>query len=125
MRAFQLRGPASHELSRDTRDARAYTPIFDQSERRHDDPDMAIAARNEWWIQIKAMIAAAEAVVFMVTLASAESRACDDEIAHARNLGKRVIRVERFPLRVPKCGAEWRLFVEPAFGKTVAFRRGS
>lgn len=76
-------------------DASGYAPIFDQSERPHDDPDLQLTAQDEWWRQLKAMIAAADVMVFVVSPDSAESRVCDDEIAHARALGKRVIGIER------------------------------
>jgi WD40 repeat protein/tetratricopeptide (TPR) repeat protein len=41
------------------------------------------------------MIAASDVMVFVVTPASAASNVCDDEIAHARSLGKRIVAILR------------------------------
>ncbi|MGE3791553.1 MAG: toll/interleukin-1 receptor domain-containing protein, partial [Hyphomonadaceae bacterium] len=79
----------THQLVRALEDA-GYGVQFDQSEG-------AIAADEEWWDRLQEMIAAAEAMVFIVSPASASSKVCDEEIAYARALGKRVIpvRLER------------------------------
>lgn len=66
---------------------------YDQSPQNGDDPDASLSAQDEWWKQLKVMIAAADAIVFVVSPSSAASRVCDDEIAHARNLGKRIVPV--------------------------------
>jgi len=77
-------------------EARGHTAVFDQSDRpHHDDPDLALSAQDEWWLQLKRMIAASDVMVFIVTPESARSRICDDEIAHARLLGKRIIAILR------------------------------
>jgi WD40 repeat protein len=76
-------------------EARGYSPIYDQSARLQDDPDLRLTAQDEWWKSLKAMIAASDVMVFVVTPESAASPVCDDEIAHARLLGKRVIAVLR------------------------------
>jgi WD40 repeat protein len=68
-----------------------YEPIFDKSPRAHEDPDARLTAQDEWWKQLQIMIAACDVMVFAVSSASAASRVCDDEIARARDLGKRVI----------------------------------
>jgi WD40 repeat protein len=74
---------------------RGYTAVYDQSQRPHDDPDLILSPQDEWWNAIKAMIAACDVMIFVVTPESAASRVCDDEIAHARSLGRRVIPVLR------------------------------
>jgi WD40 repeat protein len=76
-------------------EARGYAPIYDQSERIQDDPDLRLTAQDEWWRSLKAMIAASDVMIFVVTPDSATSPVCDDEIAHARVLGKRVIAILR------------------------------
>lgn len=76
-------------------EARGYVPIYDQSERPHDDPDLRLTAQDEWWTTLKAMIAASDVMVFVVSPDSAASPVCDDEIAHAGALGKRVIAILR------------------------------
>lgn len=76
--------------------ARGYEPIFDQSEISHtDDPDLGLSAQDEWWAQLKTMIAASDVIVFVVTPDSARSPICDDEIAYAKSLGKRIIAILR------------------------------
>jgi WD40 repeat protein len=72
-----------------------FEPIYDQSTRVHDDPDTRLTAQDEWWAQLKIMIAACDAMVFIVSPNSTASPVCDDEIAHARALGKRVIPILR------------------------------
>lgn len=79
----------------DALDARGYAPIFDKSERLQDDPNLRLTAQDEWWTTLKSMIAACEVMVFIVTPDSAASPVCDDEIAYARGLGKRIIAVLR------------------------------
>ncbi len=76
-------------------ESRGYEPVFDRSERSNADPDMLLTAQDEWWAALKSMIAACDVMVFIVTPDSAASAVCDDEIAHARALGKRVIAVLR------------------------------
>ena len=36
---------------------RGYEPVYDQSERVHDDADLRLTAQDEWWKQLKMMIA--------------------------------------------------------------------
>ncbi|MGE0768430.1 MAG: toll/interleukin-1 receptor domain-containing protein [Hyphomicrobiaceae bacterium] len=72
-----------------------FEPVYDQSTRAHDDPDTRLTAQDEWWAQLKTMIAACDAIVFVVSPNSAASPVCDDEIAHARALGKRIIPILR------------------------------
>lgn len=72
-----------------------FEPVFDTSPILLDDPELRLSAQDEWWKQLKSMIAASDVMVFVVTPASAASNICDDEIAHARNLGKRIIAILR------------------------------
>lgn len=76
-------------------DARGYTSVFDSNDRPSDDPDLLLTAQDEWWTALKNMIAASDVMVFVASPASAASRVCDDEIAHARSLGKRIIGILR------------------------------
>ena len=82
-------------------EARGYSTVYDKSSNVHDDLDLRLTAQDEWWVTLKSMISASEAMVFIVTpnsaasAASAASAVCDDEIAHARALGKRVIPILR------------------------------
>src|SRR5262245_19097492 len=48
------------------------------------------------------MIAAADVMVFIVSPDSAASKVCDEEIAYARNLGKRIIPILRGPIDFAK-----------------------
>ncbi len=68
-----------------------YRTIYDQSSRQSDDPDHQLTAQDEWWRTLQVMIAASDVVVFLVSPHSAASAICDDEIAHARSLGKRIV----------------------------------
>jgi TIR domain len=74
---------------------RGYEPVYDRSTRGHDDPDVRLSAQDEWWAQLKIMIAAADVMIFVVSPDSAASPVCDDEIAHAKSLGRRVIAILR------------------------------
>jgi len=97
-RVFLSYSRADSEFTRRLADAlaaRGYVPDFDQS---HHDPaniDTGISAEDEWWKRLQEMIAAAPAVVFIISPESAASRVCDEEIAYARALGKRVIAIVR------------------------------
>ncbi len=80
-------------------ESHGYAAIFDESERpHHDDPDLVLSAQDDWWLQLKRMIAASDVMIFIVSPDSATSRICDDEIAHARLLGRRIIPVLRRPI---------------------------
>jgi hypothetical protein len=72
-------------------DERGYAPDFDQSDR--DPVHNGIAVGEEWWPRLKDMIVAADVMVFIVSPDSAASPVCDDEIAYARDMGKRIIPV--------------------------------
>ena len=68
--------------------ARGYEPDFDQSSRDPSNVSTGISAEDEWWQRLQDMIAAADAMVFIVSPDSAASRVCDEEIAYARGIGK-------------------------------------
>jgi hypothetical protein len=53
--------------------------------------ESGISAQDEWWQRLQQMIDAADVIVFVVSPDSAASKVCDEEIAYARNLGKRII----------------------------------
>nr|WP_070958576.1 TIR domain-containing protein [Hyphomonas sp. Mor2] len=65
--------------------------VFDVQDNDTSDPELTLTPQDKWWDQLKSMIAACDVVVFIVSPASSQSRVCDDEIAHAQNLGKRII----------------------------------
>jgi hypothetical protein len=72
-----------------------YEASYDASPHGRHNPDLAISAEDEWWKALEGMIAKADVMVFVVSRASAESKVCDEEIAYARRLGKRVIAILR------------------------------
>ena len=76
-------------------EACGYLADFDLS--THDAANVAtgISAEDEWWKRLQEMIQAADVMVFVVSPDSAASKVCDEEIAFARSLGKRVIAVLR------------------------------
>jgi TIR domain len=72
---------------------RGYAPDYDQSSRGPANIDTGISAEDEWWQRLEEMIAAAETMVIVGSPDLAKSKVCAEEIAHARNLGKRIIPV--------------------------------
>lgn len=78
--------------------ASGYLVDFDQAKIGPAEVDLGISAQDRWWMRLKEMIAAADVMVFTVSPESARSRVCDDEIAHASNLGKRIIPILRRPI---------------------------
>ena len=74
---------------------RGYEPDFDQASYDPDNIETGIAAEDEWWQRLQQMIAAASTMVFIVSPDSASSKVCDEEIAWARGLGKRIIPILR------------------------------
>ena len=74
---------------------RGYEPDFDQASYDPDNIATGIAAEDEWWQRLQHMIAAASTMVFIVSPDSASSEVCDEEIAWARGLGKRIIPILR------------------------------
>jgi formylglycine-generating enzyme required for sulfatase activity len=82
--------------------ARAYEPDFDQSSFDPANIATGISAEDEWWQRLQEMIAAADVMVFIVSPDSASSKACDEEIAYARGIGKRIIPVLHRPIDFAK-----------------------
>lgn len=72
---------------------RGYVVDFDQSEHDPTNVETGISAEDDWWKRLQEMIAAAEAMVLIVSPHSAASQVCGEEIAYARALGKRVVPV--------------------------------
>lgn len=73
--------------------AAGFLPDFDQAAHDPDNVSSGISAEDEWWKRLQEMIAAADVMVFLVSPDSATSAVCDEEIAYARALGKRIIAV--------------------------------
>lgn len=76
-------------------DGPKFEASYDASPHGATNPDRAIAAEDDWWKQLERMIAAADAMVFIVSPDSVASKVCDEEILYARTMGKRVIAVMR------------------------------
>ena len=81
---------------------RGYASDFDQTDRDPANIAFGISAEEPWWPRLKEMIAAADVMVFIVSPDSAASRICDEEIAYAHNLGKRIIPIECRPIDYAK-----------------------
>ena len=64
---------------------------FDQAQEDPDNVSTGISASDEWWIRLEEMITSADVFVLLVSPASASSKVCDEELAFARNLGKKII----------------------------------
>ena len=75
--------------------AAGYVADFDQSSHDPDNIATGISAEDEWWRRLQEMIAAADAMLIIVTPDGAASRVCDEEISYARALGKRIIPILR------------------------------
>ncbi|MGJ3231269.1 MAG: toll/interleukin-1 receptor domain-containing protein [Oceanicaulis sp.] len=70
-----------------------HAPDYDQSEADPDSITSGISADDEWWLRLEAMIASADVFVLLVSPAMSASKVVDEEIAYARQLGKRIIPV--------------------------------
>lgn len=70
-----------------------YLADWDQSRSDPVNVTTGIAAEDEWWTRLQEMISIADVVVFVISPVSAASPVCDEEIAFARAVGKRVIAV--------------------------------
>ncbi len=81
---------------------RGYVPDYDLSASDPANVDLGISAQDEWWQRLQLMIAAADMMVFVVSPGSVASKACDEEIACARGLGKRIIPILRRPIDFAK-----------------------
>lgn len=75
---------------------------FDKASHDPHNVTAGISAEDEWWKRLQEMIAAADVMVFLVSPDSATSAVCDEEIAYARALGKRIIAVLARPVDFAK-----------------------
>ncbi len=80
----------------------SYTPDYDRSVYDPANIDSGISAQDQWWQRLQQMIARADVIVFIVSPDSAGSRTCDEEIAYAQGLGKRIIPILRRPIDFSK-----------------------
>jgi hypothetical protein len=71
---------------------------WDQATSDPDSISAGISAEDEWWARLQQLIVAADVMVFVVSPGSARSTVCDEEIAYARAIGKRVIAVLYRPI---------------------------
>lgn len=79
-------------------DAAGFIADWDDATVDPDNVTAGIAAEDEWWARLQDMISAADVVVFVVSPGSASSPVCDEEIAFARALGKRLLAILRRPI---------------------------
>lgn len=82
--------------------ASGFTPDFDQSQIDPQNISTGISAEDEWWKRLEEMMAVADAIVFVVSPSSAASKVCDEEIAFARSLGKRIVPILCEPFDLSK-----------------------
>lgn len=75
---------------------------FDKASHDPHNVTAGISAEDEWWKRLQEMIASADVMVFLVSPDSATSAVCDEEIAYARALGKRIIAVLARPVDFAK-----------------------
>src|SRR6266480_1311711 len=66
---------------------------FDRSSEEPSNVTTGISAEDAWWARLEEMITAAEVMIFVVSPDSIRSKVCDEEIAFAQGLGKRIIPV--------------------------------
>ena len=109
--------------------ALGFEPDFDQSSFDPANIATGVSAEDEWWRRLQEMIAAADVMVFVVSPDSAVSKACDEEIAYARGIGKRIIPILRrtidFARAPPRLAAlnvkiQFVEEAEPAFDASLA-----
>ncbi len=82
--------------------AAGFLADFDQAAHDPSNVSAGISAEDEWWKRLQEMIASADVMVFLVSPDSAQSAVCDEEIAYARALGKRIIAVLARPVDFAK-----------------------
>ena len=71
-----------------------FWPDFDQSNYDPHFIDGGISAEDEWWLRVQEMIAGCDVMVFFASQKSIRSPTCEEEIAYAREISKRVIVVK-------------------------------
>src|SRR5688572_24998721 len=64
---------------------------YDLSVEDLDNVHLGISAEDAWWARLEEMITTSQVVVFVVSPDSARSHICDEEIAFAQALRKRII----------------------------------
>jgi hypothetical protein len=74
-------------------DEREFISDWDQATTDPGNVSTGISAEDQWWARLQEMISAADVVVFVISPNSAGSSVCDEEIAYAHALGKRVIAI--------------------------------
>lgn len=82
--------------------AAGFLADYDQAAHDPGNVSSGISAEDEWWKRLQEMIASADVMVFLVSPDSAASTVCDEEIAYARALGKRIIAVLARPVDFAK-----------------------
>ena len=82
--------------------AAGFLADYDQAAHDPHNVSAGISAEDEWWKRLQEMIASADVMVFLVSPDSAASTVCDEEIAYARALGKRIIAVLARPVDFAK-----------------------
>jgi hypothetical protein len=75
---------------------------YDQSQADPNNIATGISAEDEWWLRLQELITVAHLIVFVVSPDSAGSKVCDEEIAFAQGLSKRIICVLRRPIDFAK-----------------------
>lgn len=68
-----------------------YRPNYDIASASDGDVEIGISAQDDWWRRLQQMIVGADVVVLLVSPDSARSRVVDEEIAFAREQGKRIV----------------------------------
>jgi hypothetical protein len=107
-------------------EARGYVADYDRSLSDPANIATGISAEDEWWQRLQDMIASADAMVFIVTPDSAASKTCDEEIAYARGIGKRIIPIlqrqidfTKAPPRLSALNVKIEFLDEANFGGTL------
>nr|WP_070958575.1 TIR domain-containing protein [Hyphomonas sp. Mor2] len=96
LRVFISYSRRDAEFMRRLADALITVPFevdFDQADHGDHNSDFGISAEDDWWNRLQEMISVADVMVFIVSPNSSKSKVCDEEIAYARALGKRIIPV--------------------------------
>jgi hypothetical protein len=107
-------------------DERGLVADWDQTATDPDNVSLGISAEDEWWARLKELIGRADVMVFVVSPDSAASKVCDEEIAYARALGKRVIPIlcrpidfKRGPPRLTALNVKLSFITESSYDNSV------
>ena len=82
--------------------ARGVEVDYDQSSEDPSNVALGISAEDLWWERLKEMIIAADVIVFSVSPDSIRSPVCDEEVAFAQSLKKRIIPILVRPIDFAK-----------------------